>query len=162
MMEVVMTKSWLTNPVKRAAALFLALTIVVIPIQRAFSGIASLVITKDAKVIIQPSENDVALVRGNLACSSGDAISISVQITQYHGGLDFDTAAGFTPKPIECPTTNVIDWRVAARCYGTNGCITSGLRDGVALAVATAFTTKGAIAQTTSEVVLKISNETAP
>ncbi len=122
------------------------------------AGISTFSITRDSPVRFDSNTSTYNVsMRGSLICSNDDTVSISLQITQYHGGEDFDTAAGFTPKPIACPSSNTLDWRLAARCTVTEGCITKGLTDGPALAVATAITLTGKIAQTTSEIMLQIS-----
>ena len=121
----------------------------------ALEGISSLSIDRDTTVAFNSTADAYTVtVRGSVTCRG--AVNISAQIIQYHEGLDFDTASGFTPKPVICPTTgpSTINWTVAARCNRNSGC-NLGMRAGAALAVAIAMNVDGKIAQATSEINIK-------
>jgi hypothetical protein len=155
-----MKKEPLMSPGSLAASM-LGLGLMLAPASPVFAGISSFSIDRDTTATFNSTTATYTVtVRGSVMCPSGEAVNISVQITQFHGGLDFDTASGSTGKPISCSTTlpsppgalSTLNWVVFATCTQSTGCNTIGLRSGAALAVANAIATGGKIAQTTSEI----------
>ena len=146
-----------------ATAFALGIGLMLASINSAFA-LSSFSIDRESPVSVEPPDNqETVRVHGSLTCSSGELVTVSIQIIQQHDDENFDIAAGFIPKPLVCPDNNTLRWGVAAMC---NRCATtSGLTDGPALAVATAIASgrksaqavSGRIAQTTSEIILKAS-----